>query len=96
MHPARIPEHESARQWRDAMGLSRIELAKRSGYSAGSIRDFEQGRKSNGEPIDPNAWRRYKLTCAALTAGIDFDWITVSFEITERKTVLIHAGQAGG
>ena len=68
------PEHERARAWREAAGLSRPELGRRIGYSAASIRSFEEGAKLNGEPISATAWQRYRLTCAAVAAGLGAPW----------------------
>lgn len=84
-----IPEHERAKQWRKRIGLTRRTLSDLTGFSPGSIACFEAGRKSNGEPIDPSAFQRYRLACAAVQAGLSFDWQEASFEVTERRKVAI-------
>lgn len=69
-----LPENEKARQWREACGMTRGALAELSGYSIRQIVIFEAGRTNTGEPIAPEAWQRYRLICAAIMAGLDFDW----------------------
>ena len=64
-------EHDKARAWREAMGLSRAELSRLIGYGQSSIADLESGKyRATGRPIDPEAWLRYRLACAALTASV--------------------------
>lgn len=48
-----------------------------SGYSATQIQLFELGRTNTGDPIAPAAWHKYKLICAAVMAGLTFDWRVV-------------------
>lgn len=74
MADRQIPEHLQARQWRETLGLSRQQLAALSGYSYRSIQQMELGQAASGDPVDPAAWQRYKLICAAITARLDFDW----------------------
>jgi transcriptional regulator with XRE-family HTH domain len=69
-----LPEHERARQWRDALGLTRAALSDLTGYSTRQIELFESGKTNAGEPIASAAWQRYRLICAAVMAGLDFDW----------------------
>lgn len=69
-----LAEHEKARQWRDACGLTRAKLSELSGYSPRAIQIMEAGQTNTGDPIDPAAWQRYRLVCAAIMAGLDFDW----------------------
>lgn len=73
--PASAPEHERALWWRLQMGLSRAELAEKTGFSASSIQDFEAGvNRTSGQAITASAWRRYRMACAAVAAEIAFDW----------------------
>jgi transcriptional regulator with XRE-family HTH domain len=69
-----LPEHERARQWREACGLTRSDLSGLTGYSESSIKQMETGKNSAGEPVGEDAWQRYRLVCAAVMAGLDFDW----------------------
>lgn len=69
-----LPENEQARQWREACGMSRAELSELSGYSPAQIKLYEAGRTNTGDPIAPAAWHKYRLVCAAVMAGLDFDW----------------------
>jgi len=69
-----LPEHERARQWRDACGLTREQLSALSGYSESAIKQMETGKNSAGDPVGDDAWQRYRLICAAIMAGLDFDW----------------------
>lgn len=69
-----LPEHERARHWREACGMTRAQLSELSGYSQTQIQLFERGHTNTGDPIDAAAWQRYRLICAAIMAGLDFDW----------------------
>lgn len=69
-----LPEHERARQWREACGLTRGQLADLTGYSVRGIEQLESGKSTTGTPIDPATMNRYRLVCAAVMAGLDFDW----------------------
>ena len=73
-----LPEHERARQWRETCGLTRQQLSELSGYSLRQIALYEAGKTNTGEPIDATAWHRYRLVCAAIMAGLDFDWRKVT------------------
>jgi transcriptional regulator with XRE-family HTH domain len=68
-----MTEPAAARAWREAMGLSRVQLAELTGYSPQAIQAFERGRQSNGEPSGDHAWRRYKAACllAAILLAVD-------------------------
>lgn len=72
----KLPEHERAKQWRQAIGLTIGQLAERTGFDPGSIADIEAGRqRKNGAPISPTVMRRYRMACAAVDAGAEaFDW----------------------
>lgn len=69
-----LPEHERARQWREACGLTRGQLADLTGFSVRAIALLESGKNNNGGDIDPATMNRYRLICAAIMAGLDFDW----------------------
>jgi transcriptional regulator with XRE-family HTH domain len=69
-----LSEHERARHWREACGMTRQELSELTGYSLRQIVLFEKGETNTGDPIAPEAWKRYRLICAAVMAGLDFDW----------------------
>ncbi len=82
-----LPFHKRARQWREAAGLSRPELAKLAGYSITQIVDFERGEHQNGRRLNLNAMRRYRLVCAALAlGGADFQF-DVPLHVTRGPTV---------
>lgn len=61
-----MTEFEKARHWRESMALSRMDLAKLTGYSREAVFLFERGANSRGELHDAAAWRRYKLACCAV------------------------------
>jgi transcriptional regulator with XRE-family HTH domain len=65
-----MTEPERARAWREALGLSRAQLAQLTGYSPEAVQAFERGVQSNGSPAGTHAWRRYKAAC--LLASILF------------------------
>ena len=70
-----LTEHEKARLWRKAMGLTKVRLSELTGYSVSIIADMEAGHyRQNGNPIPDKTWQRYKMACAAITAGADFTW----------------------
>lgn len=69
----------AARAWRQAHGLSVVQMAELSGYSVQSIYNFEIGRSSTpGRAITPWAWLRYRMVCAGVELGFktghDFQW----------------------
>lgn len=74
-----LAEHERARHWRETLGLTRAQLAELSGYSESAIKQMEWGKNSAGDPVGDDAWQRYRLVCAAIMAGLDFDWRRVRF-----------------
>lgn len=83
-----LPEHVRARQWRERMGISRAQLAERSGYSPSMIQQFEVGEHpQSGNPISEAEWLKYRNICAAITARIQFDWDSCVFEIVERRKI---------
>lgn len=66
-----MTEYEKAKQWRENLGLSVVQLAEKTGYSVESIYEFERGLKSGSRAeIKPWIWHRYRLLCAGLTAEI--------------------------
>ena len=80
MPPKDAPEHVRCRWWRENIArLSRPELADMIGVSASRIADIEAGQtRSTKAPIDDATMRRYRMACAAVTLGVDFDWLTIS------------------
>lgn len=64
-----MTEHEKARAWRKAQGLSLRELAELTGFAIRSIGTFENGVQANGKPVDEEAMRRFRLACAAVHHG---------------------------
>jgi len=88
-----LNDHKLAWQWRTAMGLTRTALSDLTGYSPQSIAAYERGRQGDGKPIDPDTMKRYALACAAVTAGLDFDWREVRFEVVRRDVVRMPAAK---
>lgn len=84
-----ISEHEAARQWRENLGLTRAALSDLTGFSQQSIADYESGFQTKGTPVDPDAFKRYKLVCAAIHAGLSFDWHKVELEHVRRERIVI-------
>jgi transcriptional regulator with XRE-family HTH domain len=71
-------EHVKARWWREIIiQMTRAELAQRIGVSESRILDIEAGKtRGTGKPVDEATMQRYRMACAALTLGIEFDWLT--------------------
>jgi|HubBroStandDraft_2_1064218.scaffolds.fasta_scaffold00003_9 DNA-binding XRE family transcriptional regulator len=80
-------EHVRAKDWREAIPLTRDELGRLIGYSAQSIQLFELGHtpprnfvnaKRKDRKIEPKVWLRYKAACAGIDAWLKhkrrFDW----------------------
>jgi transcriptional regulator with XRE-family HTH domain len=69
-------EYERARLWRTGRRITKILLSEKTGFSVTSIDAFEKGESRTGAPVEPKAFKRYRLCCAAVGAGIDksFDW----------------------
>lgn len=61
-----VSEHQKAKHWREALGLSQPALAKALGYSKSQIYFMERGTDHLGKPHSPAVWRRYKLACLGL------------------------------
>lgn len=71
------PEHQRAREWREANGYTRVQLSALIGYSVSMIRDYELGAvRGTGKVIGKNEWLRYRLACAAIEHAIIFNWET--------------------
>ncbi|MDI7862547.1 hypothetical protein MRS76_11300 [Rhizobiaceae bacterium n13] len=76
---ADAPEHVKCKWWREeVMELSREQLAPLVGFSAAAIKDFERPNKE----IDPMARKRYTMACAAVSIGVEFDWLTTRLSIS--------------
>lgn len=74
---ADAPEHVKARWWRESVAnMSRSEVAELTGFSVSRIADMESGQnRSTHAPIDEATMRRYRMACAAVSLGVEFDWI---------------------
>jgi len=58
-----------ARQWREAQGLSVIQLSKLTGWTPAAIHRFENGVAYGADgkyKISERAWNRWKLACAGV------------------------------
>ena len=95
---AKAPEHERARYWREnIVNLSRRELAERIGISESRITDYERGHdRGSGVPIDQGTMTRYRLACAAIMLGVEFDWLTLSLTPPGQVRITMPAGDSGG
>lgn len=73
-------DHIRCKWWREnIMHMSRPKLAELTGFSASSIADIETGmNRSTKAPIDPAVMQRYRLACAAVALGVQFDWLSLS------------------
>jgi transcriptional regulator with XRE-family HTH domain len=70
-----MTEFDRAREWRTANRYTKRLLSEKTGFSISSIDAFEAGENRNGQPVDARAFKRYRLCCAAVGAGLDgFDW----------------------
>lgn len=79
--PTDAPEHVRCKWWRqELMELTREQVAGLTGFSVSSIRDFETG----GKEIDDAVRKRYRMACAAVTLGVEFDWL-------EARQVIVQA-----
>jgi len=81
-----LTEHEKAHLWRRAMGLSRADLARLTGFSESNIADIESGTyRENGKPISPHTMQRYRLACGALTADVSFNWFRATLNVNGKS-----------
>lgn len=78
-----MTKFEKARAWRLSLNLTQAQLGAKLGYSKESICWFEAGRTppsrgSETREIKDWVWRRYELSCAGLSAELEygerFDW----------------------
>lgn len=79
--PARdAPDHIRCKWWREnIMKLSRPKLAELTGFSQSTIADIEAGvNRTTKATIDPSVMQRYRLACAAVALGAQFDWLSLS------------------
>jgi hypothetical protein len=84
---ADAPEHVRAHWWRVHVAkLARPALADQLGKSAAYIQRMEGG-EINGRPIEAAEYAMYRLACAAISAGVKFDWISTTLEIAPGVTV---------
>lgn len=81
------PEHVRAHWWRVHIAkLARPALAERLGKSPAYVQRMEAG-EINGRPIEAAEYAMYRLACAAISAGVKFDWIETRLEIAPGITV---------
>jgi hypothetical protein len=73
------PEHIRCKWWREnVVNLSRPRLAELTGFSISTIADIEAGHnRSTKAPVDAAVMQRYRMTCAAVTLGVEFDWLSL-------------------
>jgi ribosome-binding protein aMBF1 (putative translation factor) len=73
-----LQDGQAALRWRKANGWSRANLALKTGFSASQIQDYEQGsrrgKQGSKAEISADAWRRYRLACAAVQADLPMPW----------------------
>lgn len=76
------PEFYKARWWREHVFKgSRADLSDLVGYSEEHIANLEAGtHRATGHPMRPAAYRAYRMACAAISAGVGFNWISVSLK----------------
>lgn len=74
------PEHVRARWWRiHSVKMTRAEVAETTGVSVSRIADIEAGEnRTTKTPIDDATMKRYRMACAAVTLGVEFDFVTMS------------------
>ncbi|MEM1040882.1 MAG: helix-turn-helix transcriptional regulator [Pseudomonadota bacterium] len=83
-----MTEHERARQWRENMGLSRDRLSELVGFSASRISEIEAGiSRTDGRPVSDGVMQRYRMACAAVALGIEFDWDTATVRPLQRVQI---------
>lgn len=93
---AKVSEGVKARWWREnIMRMSRKDISDLTGYSTVHIGNIEGDWNSSTKgPPPPRAYQQYRVACAAISAGVVFDWFTTSVgdrgvvvEVTEEETV---------
>lgn len=91
-----MAEHERAFHWRKKiMGLSRAKAAELTGFSTSRISDIEQGfSRASGDKINPKVMQRYRLICAAISLGVDFDWSTMTLQPASGIKMAVHPATA--
>lgn len=79
------PEHVRCKWWRQEwMDLTRDQLAGLTGFSVASIRDYEDGVKD----IPAAVRKRYRMACAAVAMGLEFDWENAVLKIDRPATLI--------
>lgn len=68
-------QHEKARAFIKRHRLRREEVSELTGYSKSAVLDFLNGesRTKPPRPIDPKAFKRFRLALGAVTHGLK-DW----------------------
>ncbi|WP_342111800.1 helix-turn-helix transcriptional regulator [Methylobacterium sp. SI9] len=88
-------EGAAARDWRISMGLSRPKLAELTGYSERTIAAYEAGRFDADKLVTPRALHTYRLACAAVALGVEFDWRSASLRLGPAVVTVPTTGEAG-
>lgn len=85
------PENIRSRWWRECVvQLTRKELADLVGVSESRIADIEAGKtRGTNAPIDAQTLQRYRLACAAVALGIEFDWLTCTMRPLAKVDITI-------
>ncbi len=71
-----------------SMGFSRRELAELTGYGERTIAAFEAGEFAPGKPVDERTMRTYRLACASISFGVEFDWSNGSLNLGRSKITI--------
>jgi transcriptional regulator with XRE-family HTH domain len=68
---------QTARAWRERLGMSSQALADATGYSLEALYQYERGKRHDGTRLSQWAWQRYQMACAGVAAelkGEKFQW----------------------
>jgi len=79
-----MTEHDKAKAWREARGLSIEQLSNLSGYAKQTLYWMERGeapphaRGKKPQPVSEFVWQRYRNVCAGVDAQLrakrNFNW----------------------
>lgn len=86
-----MTEHDAAKRWREAAGLSRRQVGEMVDLSPRTVEDYERGIYARtGKPVSAIAMRRYRRLVAAAVLGLSFDWDVIELRPRTVK-ILTHA-----
>jgi transcriptional regulator with XRE-family HTH domain len=87
--PLTAPEHEKALWWRKVIvNMTRAELSALVGVSESRIADIENGKtRGSGAVIDQDTMTRYRMACAAVSLGVQFDWTSCTLKPVTRAEI---------